>query len=143
MIGYFDTSAFVPLLLIEKTTFACRRFWDEADDVTSSQITYVETAAALAQAKRVDRLTLAQHRLCLDKLDELWIEVDVVEVDDALVRRAAELADVCALRGFDAVHCASAEQIAETDVVAATGDRRLIEAWRKLGVATFDPNRPG
>ena len=34
MIGYLDTSAFVPLLIDEPSTKACMRFWDDADDVT-------------------------------------------------------------------------------------------------------------
>lgn len=47
-----------------------------------------------------------------------------------------------ALRGVDAMHCASAEQVAEEDLVAATGDRKLVAAWSTLGISTFDPNRP-
>jgi hypothetical protein len=75
------------------------------------------------------------------KLDELWAEFEVVEVDRALARRAADLADRVALRGYDALHCASVEQIDEPDVVAATGDHALLAAWRALGVATCDANR--
>ncbi len=44
------------------------------------------------------------------------------------------------LRGYDPVHCASAEQAADDDLVAATGDRALLAAWSKLGVSTFDTN---
>lgn len=55
MIGYLDTSAFVPLLIDEPTSAACRRFWDDADEVVSSRPRYVETAAALAQARRLGR----------------------------------------------------------------------------------------
>ncbi len=56
--------------------------------------------------------------------------------------RAAELADRCALRGYDAIHCSSAEQLDDHDLVAASGDKRLLDAWRTLGVATFDANNP-
>ena len=55
-----------------------------------------------------------------------------------LVRRAAELAHDFALSGYDAVQCAAAEQLDDDDLVAASGDRRLIETWRKLGLSTAD-----
>lgn len=141
MIGYLDTSAFVPLLVAEPSSAQCRRFWDDVDDIVTSRLTYVETAAALAQAARMGRLTDRQHRRSVELLDRLWAEVDVVEVDDVVARRAAALARRCALRGYDAVHCACAEQIADDDLVAATADHRLLAAWAELGVATFDPNQ--
>jgi len=38
------------------------------------------------------------------------------------------------------VHCASAVQLGDDDLVAVSGDRRLLEAWALLGLATFDVN---
>lgn len=140
MIGYIDTSAFVPLLVAEPSSELCRRFWDDADAVVSSRLLYVETAAALAQALRMDRLTDEQHRQSLELLNQLWSEVDIADVDDAAVTRAAVLAYQFALRGYDAVHCASAEQLDDEDVVAASGDQKLLDAWAELGLATFDSN---
>jgi hypothetical protein len=140
VIGYLDTSALVPLLVAEPSSAACRRFWDDADEVVSSRLLYVETAAALSQARRMDRLTDHEHYASLRLLDQLWAEVDVAEVDEPVVARAATLAHQLALRGYDAVHCASAEQLNDEDVVAATGDQRLLAAWTELGIATFDTN---
>lgn len=140
MIGYLDTSAFVPLLVDEPSSPACRRFWDDADAVVSSRMLYVETAAALAQAHRMARLDETEYTACRRLLDQLWPQIDIVEVDEPLILRAAQLAESLALRGYDAVHCASAEQLEDTDLVAASGDKRLLEASRGLGVATFDTN---
>lgn len=106
----------------------------------TSRLLYVETAAALAQAQRMDRLSVRQHRAAVKLLDRLWDEVDVAEVDEAVVRRAAELARRFGMRGYDAVHCASAEQLDDDDVVAASGDRHVLRAWTELGMATFDSN---
>jgi hypothetical protein len=78
----------------------------------------------------------------LQRLANLWAQVDVVEIDQPLVERAAELARRLGLRGYDAVHCAAAEQLAEPDVLAAAGDQRLLDAWSRLGLATFDTNAP-
>jgi hypothetical protein len=70
----------------------------------------------------------------------MWSAVEVAEVDEPLVARAATLAHQLALPGYDAVHCASAEQMDDEDVVAAAGDQRLLDAWTELGIATFDTN---
>ncbi|WP_406233484.1 type II toxin-antitoxin system VapC family toxin [Nocardia sp. NBC_01009] len=142
MIGYLDTSAFVPLLVSEPSSHACRRFWNDADAVVSSRLLYIETAAALAQAHRMARLRDAEYAACRHLLDQLWPQIEITEVDEALILRAAELADLLALRGYDAVHCASAEQVEDTDLVVASGDKRLLEAWKALGLATFDTNAP-
>lgn len=140
MIGYLDTSAFVPLLVDEPTSNACRRFWDDADVIVSSRLLYVETAAALAQARRLGRLTVKTYTACRRVLDEMWLAVDVVEVDEQVAARAAELTWRFSLRDYDAVHCASAEQLGDDDVVAASGDRRLLAAWLTLNMAVYDTN---
>jgi predicted nucleic acid-binding protein len=142
VIGYLDTSAFVPLLIAEPGSAACQRFWDDADAVVTSRLTYVETAAALAQAKRLKRINDRVHRASLRALDAKWAEMAIVEVDDQLVRDAAALSSRHDLRGYDAVHCASAHQLIAADLVAAAGDRPLLRAWLALGVDTYDINRP-
>lgn len=138
MIGYLDTSAFVPLLIAEPSSLSCRRFFDDADTVVASRLMYVEAAAALAQARRLDRLTGQLHRSAVELLDEFWTQFDLVELDQAMVVRAARLAEHFGLRGYDAVHCAAAESVADEELVAATGDRQLLRAWSELGLATYD-----
>ncbi|RZQ60585.1 type II toxin-antitoxin system VapC family toxin [Amycolatopsis suaedae] len=138
MIVYFDTSAVVPLLVDEPGSSLCAQLWDDSDDVVTSILTYVETTAALAQAQRMGRLDDVQRREAAGLLESLWDEFAVVAVDDELARRAAGLAVDCGLRGYDAVHCASALQVAADDLVVASGDRSLLRACRKAGLATAD-----
>jgi predicted nucleic acid-binding protein len=140
VICYFDTSAFVPLLIAEPGSPFCRRLWDEADDVVTTRMLYAEAAAALAQARRLERLTEPKHQAALHILDRMWADFDIVEVSDQLVHRAAQLARTCALRGYDAVHCASAEQVNDDDLVVASGDRRVLDSCATLGLATADTN---
>jgi uncharacterized protein len=140
VIGYLDTSAFVPLLVAEPGSPACRRFWDDADAVVSCRLLYVETAAALAQALRMARLDKDQYERARHLLDALWAEVEVIELDELLAAAAAEAAHALGLRGYDAVHCAAAEQLADEDLVAASGDRRLLDAWSECGLPTYDTN---
>lgn len=140
MIVYFDTSAFVPLLVAEPSSEFCGRLWDEADTVVTSRLLYVETAAALAQALRLERLTVRSHQSALRGLRRLWAEMDLVEADEDVVGRAAELAHLCSLRGYDALHCASAERLDGSDLVVASGDRKLLEACGSIGLTTADVN---
>lgn len=140
MIAYFDTSALVPLLIDEPASSICERLWDDAEDVVSVRIAYVEAAAAIAQARRLERLTRSQQRDALRLLDETWDQFQLIDVDEPLVHRAGALADLHSLRGYDATHCAGAESINDADVVAASGDWQLLAAWRAIGMHTFDVN---
>ena len=142
MIGYLDTSALVPLLIGEATSPACREFWNTADAVTSTRLLYVEAAAALARAERAGRMTADEPHRATALLDRMIVEIEAVEVDERLVRTAADLARRFGLRGYDAVHCAAAAQLDEPDLVAASGDKHLLAAWRELGIATYDPAAP-
>lgn len=141
MIGYFDTSAFLPMLIAEPSSDFCGHFWNLADTVVTTRLLYVEASAGLAQAFRMDRISAQDHRSAITALDQLWAEFDVVEADEQLVRRAAQLARLHRLRGYDAVHCASAEQLEDHDLVFASGDAKLLAACVELGIATADINR--
>ena len=141
MIAYFDTSAFVPLLIVEPSSERCRRLWDAADLVISTRALFAEAAAAVARAERDGRIAPDEMDSVLPALDEHWREMRKVEVSDRVVRAAAAHARLFALRGYDAVHCASAQLLAADELVAASGDRSLVAAWKALGLRTFDPNR--
>ncbi len=140
MIAYLDTSALVPILIDEPSSQACRRLWDDADDVVAVRLGYVEASAALAAARRLGRLAPRQQRSALRGLDGLWAQMNIVEVDQPLVARAAQLTDSLSLRGYDAVHAAAAESVAGDALVGGAGDKRLLGAWRDLGLNTYDIN---
>ena len=142
MIAYLDTSAMVPLLIAEPTSTVCRYLWDSADTVATSQIAYVEAAAALAMAQRLARITPRQHAAALRLLDRLWAEIAVVAVDDDLVRRAARLARDRELRGYDAVHLSSAEQLVDPDLIFVSGDRKLLAAGTTIGLSVANISSP-
>ncbi len=142
MIGYLDTSVLVPLLIGEATSPACREFWNTADSVTSTRLLYVEAAAALARAERAGRMVADEPPRATALLDRMIVEIEAIEIDERLVRAAGDLARRFGLRGYDAVHCAAAVQLDEPDLVAASGEKHLLAAWRELGIATYDPAAP-
>lgn len=140
MITYFDTSALVPLLVEEPASPLCRQAWDAADDVVSVRIAFVESAAALARARRLKRLSRRAQAEALERLEDAWSQLQIVEVDQPLMSRASMLADAHGLRGYDATHCAAAESIKDATVVTASGDGQLLTAWKALGLNTLNIN---
>lgn len=62
------------------------------------------------------------------ELDALNTELVIIGVDEALARRAGELADEHALRGYDAVHLASALALGPGNTILVTWDRDLSNA---------------
>ena len=92
MIAYFDTSAIVPLLVAELGSPRAAQLWDAADRVVSARLVYPEGRAALAQARRLGRLTARQLRAAVEELGERYNQLDLVEIDQELALRAGELA---------------------------------------------------
>ncbi|MDR3361044.1 MAG: type II toxin-antitoxin system VapC family toxin [Bifidobacteriaceae bacterium] len=137
---YFDTSAIVPILIAEPPSEACRQLWDDADQRISSPLAYVEVAAALAMAERQERLTAEDRSQAWAGFAAIWPDVHQVDLTAELLAQAADLARSQSLRAYDAVHCASALAVSDSELVAATGDTRLLAAWRDLDLATHDTN---
>jgi hypothetical protein len=138
VIVYVDTSALVPLLIEEPTSEACGELWDGADSITVTRLAYIEAVAALALAERMGRISEEQASDGHAALDDLWPLVDVIELDPVLMSEAARLAVVHGLRGYDATHCAAAIAVNDAELVAASGDARLIAVWQAEGVAVRD-----
>lgn len=136
MIAYFDTSAVVPLLVAEAGSARAATLWDEADRVVGTRLVYPEGRAALAQARRLGRLTARQLRAAVLELEARYQELDLVELDDVLARRAGHLAELHGLRGYDAVHLAAADRVRDPDLVVVAGDRPLLTAATAEGMAT-------
>jgi predicted nucleic acid-binding protein len=65
-------------------------------------------------------------------LEEIYAELRVIAIDEALARAAGELASEHGLRGYDAVHLASALAL-EGEVVLVTWDADLGDAARTTG----------
>ena len=142
MIAYFDTSAVVPLLVAEPGSVRAATLWDGADRAVSVRLLYPEGRAALAQAQRLGRLTARQLRAAVAELEARYVELDLIELDDALARRAGHLAELHGLRGYDAMHLAAADRVRDPDLVVVAGDRALLTAAIAEGMATASLSMP-
>ncbi len=127
------------LLLVEPGTAEVQAAWRDAESRAASVALLAEARAALAAARRDGRQTAREHGGAVESLVTLWREIDGVELTEGLAMRAGELAEVYALRGYDAVHLASAEAIAEPDTTLVTADRDLASAAASLGMLAVIP----
>ncbi len=134
MIAYFDTSAIIPLLIVEPGTETARTMWAAADRAVSVRLVYPETRAALTQAQRLGRLSRRQHRSAVEAFEHLFEQIDLVELDDVLARRAGDLAEAHGLRGYDSVHLAAALRVADAELVMVAGDAALLAAASAAGL---------
>jgi uncharacterized protein len=115
---------------------------DEVEDLVAhasatvtSRLSYLETRAAVARARREGRLTAAAARRVVADLEAVWQDLVAVEVDEHLAQRAAALVDGHPLRAGDALQLASAIVAAGqgAEVVFACWDARLWAVARDLG----------
>lgn len=133
-IVYFDSSAFVKLVVEEDGTDFAADLWDGCDAAVSSRLAYPEVRAALAAAGRAGRLGPPEQARAEAGWEELWMTVRTVELTDAVTAHAGQLASNYALRGADAVHLASYLAVGGADTLFAVWDHRLRTGARDAGV---------
>lgn len=138
MILYLDTSALVKLFVEEAHSPEVRTAARLAGACATSRIAYVEALAALARRER-EGLDPAVAQEIRKGFEAAWPDLMVVEVGRPITVRAAALARSHALRAYDAVHLASAQEIFETspDLVFACFDDRLNLAAMAQGMRTL------
>ena len=113
--------------------------WDRAESVVSSQLVYPEARAAAAAAHRRRRITSTTLRRAVDRIDELCSELDVIGLDPDLAHSAGDLAEAHGLRGYDAVHLATALSVESDSMLLATWDGDLARAALTAGCSVSPP----
>lgn len=112
------------------------KLWSGSYPAASSILAYPEGRAALATARRLDRLGEGEHREALTTFEELYAELTTVGVDQELAARAGGYAEDLGLRGYDAVHLATALELGDEEIVLVTWDRDLAQAAERVGLST-------
>jgi predicted nucleic acid-binding protein len=141
LILYLDTSALVKLYVRERGSARTRRLIDRAQAVATSMVAYAEARAAFARLQREKRTSAKRHRARVAQLDRDWDSYALVELTAAVARRAGALAEEHGLRGFDAIHLASAlwlQSAHSGDMQFSGFDERLDGAVRSAGLTVAD-----
>ena len=137
MILYLDTSALVKLYIEEPGSERVREALKEASIVSTSRVAYVEARAGIARKHREGELSKEEHNRMVDDLVRDWGNYFIVEVSEGVVKLGGELTERHPLRGFGAIHLASALLIrnrTDLDVLFSSFDDRLNGAARAEGL---------
>lgn len=139
MILFLETSDLVKLYVREKDSEKVRERVRAAEAVATSVLAYAEARAAFARKLREKGITEEAHKAIKGTLDRDWPSYFVMNVSAGTARAAGDLAEKHGLRGFDALHLASAVEIRAAGASGlrfSTADARLRTAARAEG---FEP----
>jgi uncharacterized protein len=140
MIVYFDSSALVKRYIAEPASSQVESLVAEAAIAATSLITRAEVAAALARAVRMNWLTYDVAARALKAFQQHWSVLFRLNIREATIERAGGLAWEQGLRGYDAVHLASAllwQSGLSQPVTLATFDRQLWDAAQLVGLEVW------
>lgn len=142
---YLDTSVVVKRHLVEPESSESIEIADRAVLVGTSLICAAEVAAAFSRAVRLGSISSSQgqqlHRSFLSE----WPAFERIPVSEEVVSLASRLAWDHSLRGYDAVHLASAllwQRSIGHPVTVATYDRELWKAVEPAGLHPWPSRLP-
>jgi uncharacterized protein len=133
-IVYFDSSAFVKLVVQEDGSDLAATLWDGCDAAVSSRLAYPEVRGALAAAGRAHRLHPTEQRRAEVAWEDFWAATRAVELTETIAGHAGHLASRLALRGADAVHLASLLAVGAAETLFAVWDQQLRTGAEAAGV---------
>lgn len=140
MILYLDTSALVKRYFLEQQSEELLSKWVQAVNIVASSVAYAETVASFFRKKREAALEEEVIQPVLEAFFLDWKSFLRVEVTDELNEIILRVVESYPLRGFDAIHLASAiltRGSLPDDFLFACFDQRLAQAAREEGLATF------
>ena len=140
MIVYLDASALVKKYIAETGSREVADLIAQADIAGTSLISRAEVAAALAKAGRTGALHGDEAAKALRLFRHQWPDFQRTQITETLMVRADTIAWEHGLRGYDAVHLASAlfwqESLGEP-ITLATFDRQLWQAGQPVGLSVW------
>lgn len=113
MILYLDTSSLVKLYVEEGSSAAVEGLVRSAEATGTSLIAYAEARAAFARRFRENAFSSKDYKRLRSRFESDWKNFLSIHVTFEVVQMAGELAEKHGLRGFDAIHLASAVTLRE------------------------------
>jgi uncharacterized protein len=140
VILYADASLLVKLYLDEAGSESVIELLAQPLTTGTALITRAEVAAALAKAVRLGALARTDAAQSLNEFRSHWPTFLRLRLNEAVAAQADELAWEQGLRGYDAVHLATAltwQGALDEPLLLGTFDRQLWEAGQKVGVSVW------
>jgi len=140
MIVYLDTSALVKRYVAETDSQEVAALIARAEQIGTSLISRVEAAAALAKAVRTGALRRDEANTALTAFHSQWATLVRLYVTEALIAKADDMAWEHGLRGYDAIHLATAmlwQEYIDESILLATFDRQLQQAGQAVGLTVW------
>ena len=124
---YAETSAVLRWLFAEEDGEAIRSTLIEAEKVTSSRLSLIETRRVVRRAEREGRITAAQAADLLALFAQAASTWAILEISEEVARRAEDGFPNEPVRTLDAIHLASALFLRQSfpDLVILTADERI------------------
>lgn len=145
MIAYLDASALVKRYVAEAGSTEVNGLISEAEALGTAVISRAEVSAALAKAVRVKSVSKNAGTSALQAFTADWDNLIRLQLTEVLVARAAALAWEHGLRGYDAVHLATAlfwHETLDEAVTVATYDRELWKSAKTSGLSSWPSALP-
>ena len=143
---YLDTSALLKLYIQEKRSEEVSALLDLADGAGTSILTFTEMASAMARAVQMKFISDSEAESTWRIFSHDWPGYTRLKIPAPLTERAADMAWEFGLRGYDAMHLASAltwQDALEVPVCLATFDQLLWGAGQKVGMDIWPENLEG
>ncbi len=134
---FIETSSMVKLYIVESGSTVVADLVAHENWVACSWATYVEVRAALAAAYRGGRIVRSNYSSLAEEFEADWQRYTRMEVSRSIIVAAGALAEFHGLRGYDAIHLASAirlQAVSDEPVQVVTHDRDLRDAVRAAGL---------
>ena len=140
MILYLDTSALVKRYFKEPYSEEVVSRWREATEIVTSSVAYAEAMASFYRKKRATAFEDELMEQIVSDLRADWHSFIRIQVNDELNEYIDKAIEAHPLRGFDAIHLASAMIMHEkfqADLLFTCFDKRLTKAAQAEGIRTF------
>ena len=137
MILYLDSSALVKRYVEEEGTQKVDAFFEEAEDIVTSSVAFAECLSAFSRRFREGLFSEAEYFKTVSGLKEEHSSFILVPITQKLNEIVEEILLKHSLRGFDAIHLASAvliQRIGGLSVIFACFDNALSKAAREEGL---------
>lgn len=129
--NYLDTSALIKRFVAEKGSPLVQTLVKRKGPIATAKIAYAEVYAGLTRKLREGHLSDAQYALACRQFEADWQAYIRVELHDDTLFLARDLIRRHPLKGFDAIHLASAVSLKNAlgeDITFAAADERLLRA---------------